>query len=340
MKKLVLETTSPFQGLPELVAYDEGLFAKEGIQVEWADRDEAGIKTADTVDERREGRRSVRQPRHAARAGQGRHVQCLRMGQLLPRRRHQVGSRQVGRRAIVTYAAIVVRPDSPVYTPQQLAGRTVGVPFYAGTHYLALHLLEGFMPRDQINVCARPNGSRNRFDLMMKGEIEATTLTEPYITLAEKKGCRVICSAFFHGTEVASDRVDAETYAAFNRAVSEAVRRINANKKAYLHYFIDYHKARDPEIGTLKPEDLREGRIVVVDPAPIPADEMQRTYDWVKSWGMLEEDRIAAAARQHRGPEARAPDHPIGHATRRRPSSDDGPCNGNVCNWHKSRYRT
>ena len=39
MKKLVLETTSPFQGLAELVAYDEGLFAKEGIEIEWADRD-------------------------------------------------------------------------------------------------------------------------------------------------------------------------------------------------------------------------------------------------------------------------------------------------------------
>jgi len=39
MKKLVLETTAPFQGLPELVAYDEGLFAKEGLTIEWADRD-------------------------------------------------------------------------------------------------------------------------------------------------------------------------------------------------------------------------------------------------------------------------------------------------------------
>jgi len=26
-----------------------------------------------------------------------------------------------------------------------------------------------------------------------------------------------------------------------------------------------------------------------VDPAPIPHDEMQRTYDWLKSWGMLED---------------------------------------------------
>ena len=31
MKTLVLETTAPFQGLPELVAYHEGLFEKEGI---------------------------------------------------------------------------------------------------------------------------------------------------------------------------------------------------------------------------------------------------------------------------------------------------------------------
>ena len=67
-------------------------------------------------------------------------------------------------------------------------------------------------------------------------------MTEPYATLAEKKGCRLICEAFYHGTEVASDKVDAATYGAFNRAVREAVRRINANKAAYLHYFIDYHK--------------------------------------------------------------------------------------------------
>ena len=33
MKTLRLETTAPFQGLPELVADKEGLFEKEGIKV-------------------------------------------------------------------------------------------------------------------------------------------------------------------------------------------------------------------------------------------------------------------------------------------------------------------
>jgi NitT/TauT family transport system substrate-binding protein len=39
----------------------------------------------------------------------------------------------------------------------------------------------------------------------------------------------------------------------------------------------------------LRPQDIRESRIVVCDPAPIPLDEMQRTYEWLRSWNMLEE---------------------------------------------------
>ena len=109
-----------------------------------------------------------------------------------------VKSRQVGRRAIISYAALVVPPESPVYTAQQLANRTIGVPFYFGTPYIALHMLEGFLPRDMITLCQAPNGSRFRLASMLKGEVEATTLTEPHLTLAEKKGCRAICSAFFH----------------------------------------------------------------------------------------------------------------------------------------------
>ena len=290
MKRLVLESTAPFQGLPELVAYDEGLFAKEGLAVEWADRAEKGGERKTAV--------NITSPKaidpftsHGSllETGKADMYNACEWGNYCRVQETNAGSRQVGRRAIVSYAAMVVAPDSPVYTPQQLANRTIGVPFYFGTHYIALHMLEGFLPRDQIKLCSAPNGSRFRLDSLLKGEVDAVTLTEPHITLAEKKGCRTICSAFFHGTEVASDRVDPETYAAFNRAVREAVRRINANKRAYMHYFIDYHKAKDPEVGTLTVEDLRESRLVVCDPAPIPADEMQRTFDWLKSWGMLEE---------------------------------------------------
>jgi NitT/TauT family transport system substrate-binding protein len=287
MKKLILETTAPFQGLPELVAFDEGLFAKEGLLVEWADREQGGVKKIDRNLTSPEGIDPFLSHGHLFEQGQADMYNACEWGNYCRVQETGTGSRQLGRRAIVTYAAMVVAPHSPVYTPQQLANRVIGVPFYFGTHYIALHMLEGFLRREEIKLCAAPNGSRYRLAALLKGEVDAVTLTEPHITLAEKKGCRTICSAFFHGTEVASERVDAETYAAFNRAVREAVRRINADKRAYLHYFIDYHGATDPEVAALKVEDLRESRLVVCDPAPIPLDEMQRTYEWLQSWGML-----------------------------------------------------
>ena len=288
MKTLHLETTAPFQGLPELVADAEGLFAKEGLQIIWEDVDDGVDRTPQTHVFSPQSLNPFHSHGRLLEEGKADMYNACEWGNYCRVQDTRVGSRQVGRRGIVTFAAIAVRPDSPVYTPQQLANHSVGVPFYFGTHYLALHMLEGFLPRGMIKVCSVPHGSRYRLDLLMRGEIEATTLTEPYVTLAEKKGCRIVCSAFYHGTEVASDRVDAETYAAFNRAVRAAVARINANKRGYLHYFIDYHKAKDPEIATLTIADLREARLVVVDPAPIPELELQRTYAWIKSWDMLQ----------------------------------------------------
>jgi len=289
MKKLVLETTAPFQGLPELVAHDEGLFEQEGLSIEWVDRDAGNVATVRT--ELTSPKQLSPFASHGKLLEQGKAdmYNACEWGNYCRVQDTSRGSRQIGRRAIVAYAAIVVRPDSSVFTPQQLANRTVGVPFYFGTHYLALHLLEGFLPRGDIRLCSLPNSLPARYNAMMSGAVEATTLPEPYISLAEKNGCRTICSAFFHGTEVAAATVDAETYAAFNRAVREAVRRINADKRGYLHYFIDYYRERDPAIGKLTVDDLRESRLVVCDPAPIPTDELQRTYEWIKSWGMLEQ---------------------------------------------------
>src|SRR4051794_36083796 len=289
MKTLRLETTAPFQGLAELVAHDEGLFEKEGIKIEWMDREKGVDKSAQMhITSHKDAGRFLS---HGKMMEQGKAdmYNACEWGNYSRVESTKVGSRQVGRRSIVTFAALGVRSDSKVQTPQQFANVPIGVPMFSGTHYLCLQMLEGFVPRDLIKIGRVPNGSNYRFKYLMDGTIEATTLTEPYISLAEKLGCRVVISAFHHGTEVASDRVDAETYAAFNRAVREAVRRINADKRAYLHYFIDYHGKSDPEVAALKVEDLREGRLVVCDPAPIPLDEMQRTYDWLKSWGMLEE---------------------------------------------------
>ena len=225
MKTLNLETTAPFQGLAELVAYNEGLFEEDVLQINWVDRD----PTENNVEIIKPININIKDPNEVN--PHSSHGKLFEQGKADMYNACEWGNycrvqdsgietgRQIGRRSIVSFAGLVVRPESEVFTPQQLAGKLVGVPFYFGTHYLALHMLEGFLERDQINLCSAPNGSRHRYNAMMSGLVEATTLTEPYLTFAEKNGCRVVASAFYHGTEVASDKVDTETYAKFNRAV-------------------------------------------------------------------------------------------------------------------------
>jgi len=197
-----------------------------------------------------------------------------------------VGCRQLGRRASIVAGAVAVPPDSDIYTPQQLANKTIAVPFHAGTHYLTLQLLEGFVPRDMIKLVSSGRPSE-RYRAMMSDKVDACSVREPWITVAEKNGCRLIVQGFYHGTDSATPEIGADAYAALNRALTEAVRRINADKRSYLHYFIDNEKG--DEVKALSLDDFNLNRIVFVEPGkPIPHEQLMRTYDWMVSWNLID----------------------------------------------------
>ena len=285
-KRLELETTAPFQGLPELVAYDEGLFAAEGLDVVFVRRGENAPKQADRTVTSAAQVSPFGSHGSSLETGKAAMFNACEWGNYHRVEHSTTGGRNLGRRAIIAYGAIVVPPWSDVYTPQQLAHVPIGVSYHAGPHYLTLLMLEGFLPREAIATCLAPNGAVLRFRALMNRELDATVLTEPHITVAERAGCRIVLEAPFHGTEVATADVDGETYRAFNRAVREAVRRINADKRKYLQYFLDYHR-EEPEVAALSVDDLRPSRLVVADPAPIPEDEARRTAEWMRSWRLL-----------------------------------------------------
>src|SRR5215210_9206521 len=184
-KKLELESTSPFQGLPELVAYQEGLFAAEGLDVEFVQRGEKAPKQADRTITSALGVNPFASHGSSLETGKAAMFNACEWGNYHRVETSTTGGRQLGRRAIIAYGAIVVPPWSEVYTPQQLAHVPVGVSYHAGPHYLALLMLEGFLPRDAIATCLAPNGAIHRYRALMNRELDATTLTEPYITVAE-----------------------------------------------------------------------------------------------------------------------------------------------------------
>jgi NitT/TauT family transport system substrate-binding protein len=122
---------------------------------------------------------------------------------------------------------------------------------------------------------------------MMNGTVDACSVREPWITVAEKNGCRLIVQGFYNGSDTATPEISAETYAAINWALAEAVRRINANKRKYLHYFIETEKAA--EVKALSLDDFNLNRIIFVEPGkPIPKEQLMRTYQWMVSWNLID----------------------------------------------------
>jgi ABC-type nitrate/sulfonate/bicarbonate transport system substrate-binding protein len=198
-----------------------------------------------------------------------------------------VGARQVGRRATIVCGALVVPPTSTVFTPQELAHQPVALDYGNGTAYAGLQMLEGAMSRAAVTTCAAATSPAERFGGLMRGDFAATVLQEPWITVAEKAGCRLVSTTFFHGTWVATPDVDPKAYAALLRAITRAVHRINADKRRYVSYF-----KRDwvghPEVDALRPEDFDLARIQVKAPTPIPEAEARWAWEWMASWGLID----------------------------------------------------
>jgi len=188
---------------------------------------------------------------------------------------------------MIVCAALVVPPDSDVYVPQELAHRTVGLDYGNGTAYAGLQMLEGAVPREAITTCAAVLHPGDRYAAMMRGEFDATVLQEPWITVAEKAGCRLVSLTYFHGTWVAGRDVEPARYAAFLRGVTKAVHRINADKRKYVPYFKQGWAEADPAVQALTPDDFNLGRIQLRPPTPIPEDEARWAWDWMASWGVL-----------------------------------------------------
>ena len=282
--KVTMELLSLVFSLPQLVAKDEGYYEDEGVEVSFVPKGyaDAGLSYLDD----HELVSSFGTSRSNFESGDANLYRACEWGQIRRADDTAVGGRVVSKRAAVGSQAILVRPDSPDVHPSDLAGKTVAVNFHHGSHYLALQSLEGFLPREEIKV-VHAGGPQQRFEALRDGRVDAAALMEPWITVAEKQGFKLLSEAFYVGSEIASPDVDAETYEAVNRAVVRAVHKLNEDPRPYLHHLIG---EVPPEIQELTPEDFPLGRLRFVEPAPYPQEQFQRTYDWMVGWGLIKED--------------------------------------------------
>ena len=176
--------------------------------------------------------------------------------------------------------AIVVHPQSGIYEPEQLKNKPVAVSPFNGSHFTMLKMLEGFLKRDQIKW-TNVGTHKERLGALSKGEVAAASLMEPWISVAEKNGCRVLIESRSTRSEAAGDELDGPTLRKMFNAEARAAEAIDKNPAKYAHYMVE-EAGGELELG-----DLRLSRILNAPPEPYTRERFDHAYQWTVDWGLV-----------------------------------------------------
>ena len=282
MKKIVIESAEAVLGLHWFVARDYTA-NDEGIELEIVT---PGIKTKfEWSDPRSSDHHLVSSTNYQKAFCEGRAdvYRACEWGQIRRTFDHPEGP-IAARRPAMVFQGIYVLPDSIINAPIALAGKKVGVQYHQGSHYSSIAMLEGFLNRDEINV-VHSGMVQERYECLMNGETDAATLMEPWATLAEKKGCKLVIGTHYQGTENTTRDLSKEHFDGMMRAVRNAVKLINLDKKKYIHYLLD--EIPEKYSKQLTPDDFYLPRLRYVDTLPYTKDEFERAYNWMVSWDLV-----------------------------------------------------
>lgn len=176
--------------------------------------------------------------------------------------------------------AIVVAPDSEYYEPEQLKDTPIAITPFNGSNFTTLKMMEGFLSRENLKM-TEVGTMRDRLDAVRRGDAGAACVMEPWISVAQKQGFRVLIEAHSSRSEAASEDLDGPTLAAMFRAEARAVQTFNQNPGPYLHYLTQETG------GLLEPSELQTWRLVYNAPQPYTRERFKDTYDWMVSWNMV-----------------------------------------------------
>ena len=288
-RKTRIEVNNAVFSLPYHVAQEEGYFAEEGYEVELVPAGSGRDRDKEVPDQPIEDHRLVKSYgwHEGIEKGEFCMYRACEGGQIRRTQDSAKNVKVISKRAAVATQAIVVRGDSPCNVPQDLRGKTVAVNFHAGSHYITLSMLGGSMNGKGEVRAVHVGGPKQRLRFLEEGKVEAAAVMEPWITVAAKKGLKIICEAFYEGAEVATPDVDPEMYAAINRAIGKAVSKINKDIRPYLKYMIREVPA---DIVKLTEADFYLPRFRYVAPRPYSREEYEHLHDWMTNWGLLNPD--------------------------------------------------
>src|SRR5262252_982881 len=241
LKKVKASMMNAIHDLPLLVARDEGLFRDEGLEVDVLVTPGSGQHNSDD----RALKDDIFKRGLEATYDQGqcdkfrmcewgimkRAVETIQDKSLRPAKIVALGS-------AMSSFAIVVDPKSGIYEPEQLKNVSIAVSPYNGSHFTMLKMMEGFLKREDIKW-TNAGTHKERLEALRSGKVKAASLQEPWISVAEKEGCRILIESRSTRSEAAGVELDGPTLAKMFRAEARAADAIAKNPSKYAHYLLE-----------------------------------------------------------------------------------------------------
>jgi NitT/TauT family transport system substrate-binding protein len=176
--------------------------------------------------------------------------------------------------------AIVVAGDSRLYEPEQLKDREIAVTPNNGSHFTTLKMMEGFLTPEHIRTTTA-GSMPGRIEALRQGRVAAVSLMEPWISVAQKQGLRILIESHSSRSEAAGDELDGRALAAMFRAQARAVKVLEQDPTPYVHYFVEETG------GLLEPHEFQTWRLLHAAPQPYTRERFEDTYDWMVKWNMV-----------------------------------------------------
>src|SRR5712692_4827776 len=219
-------------GLNEFVAQQEGLFAAEGIEVEFDWKTFRGTqsswKSYDYL------QRPQDKPYTEAKDGKdaGGLIQCACVWGSISN-----ASAGMGKFVPEAYGdspwAIFVRPESKIRQPSDLKDVPVSVGLRAGSHFNVPFRLEKYLPLENIKT-VNTGGFGARLKALLDGEVEAASLLPPQIDMAGQLGLRKIIEDTFTTLWWVPETAPLDDVRAYLRGLDRAEQAMDADMAKYL----------------------------------------------------------------------------------------------------------
>jgi NitT/TauT family transport system substrate-binding protein len=264
-------------GLNDFVAMQEGLFAAEGLDVEFDWKTFRGTQSS------WKGVDYLHRPQDQLYTEAEEEVvqgACL-WGTICN------ASAGMGRVVTEAYGlspwAIFVRADSKIRKPEDLRDVPVSVGMRAGSHFNVPYRLEKYLPLENIKT-VNTGGFGARLKALLDGEVEAASLLPPQIAMAEQLGLRKIMEDTFKTLWWVPASAPGEVVHGYIRALDRAEHALEANLHKYLPL---WRLAVPPDFESYHPWDFGAfGRGERFINKPLQHGEFDEVFAQVERWGL------------------------------------------------------